>query len=82
MQELDALYLNQLFVNFSDFQEHLRKELASDKLEKKEIMLRERKLQQLNNLINATLKLKQILLSYIKVALLILCYMKLYTLLL
>ena len=61
MQELDALYLNQLFVNFSDCQEHLRKELASDKLEKKEIMLRERKLQQLNNLINATLKLKQII---------------------
>jgi len=61
MQELDSLYLNQLFVNFCEAQEHLRKELANDKLEKKEIMLREKKLQHINALINATLKLKQII---------------------
>ena len=61
MQELDALYLNQLFVNFCESQEFLRKELASDKLEKKEVLLRERKLQHINSLINTILKLKQII---------------------
>jgi uncharacterized membrane protein len=61
MQELDALYLNQLFVNFCEAQEHLRKELANDKLEKKEVQSRERKLQHINSLINTILKLKQII---------------------